>query len=321
MKIKSIFSTILLSTALLAACGNGDGSEATGQNNNSNNDSEQKSGTIYVDGSSTVFPIMEAVSEEFASVNPNVKAPVGVSGTGGGFEKFINGETDINNASRPIKDEEKQQLEQKGIEYTEFELAYDGISVVVNKDNDFVDQLTIDELKKIWIENEDITTWADIREGWPDELIDFYSPGTDSGTYDYFDEVILDGEQMRKDATLSEDDNILVQGVAGSKYAIGYFGYAYYAENQDKLKVVPIVNESGEAITPNLETIQSGKYSPLSRPLYFYVNNQSIKENDIVYEYVKFALENAGTLAEEVGYVSLPEEKYQEALKKLEELR
>ncbi len=320
MKIKSLFSTLLLSTALLAACGNGDGSEATGQSNNGN-DSEQKSGTVYIDGSSTVFPIMEAVSEEFASVNPDVKAPVGVSGTGGGFEKFINGETDINNASRPIKDEEKQKLEENGIEYTEFELAYDGISVVVNKDNDFVDQLTIDELKKIWIENEDVKTWADIREGWPNEPIEFYSPGTDSGTYDYFDEVILEGEQIRKDATLSEDDNMLVQGVAGSKYAIGYFGYAYYAENQDKLKVVPIVNEKGEAVAPSLETIQNNQYSPLSRPLFIYVNNQSIKDNDIVYEYVKFALENAGTLAEEVGYVSLPEEKYQDALKKLEELR
>lgn len=314
LKIKAIFSTLLLSVGLLTACGNGDGSEATGN-------SENSGGTVDIDGSSTVFPIMEAVSEEFAGVNPDVKAPVGVSGTGGGFEKFINGETDINNASRPIKDEEKQQLEEKGIEYTEFELAYDGISVVVHKDNDFVDQLTVDELKKIWVENEDITTWADIREGWPEEPIKFYSPGTDSGTYDYFDEVILDGEQMRKNATLSEDDNMLVQGVAGSEYAIGYFGYAYYVENQDKLKVVPIVNESGEAVTPSLETIQSGEYSPLSRPMYFYVNNQSIKDNDYVYEYVKFALENVGTLAEEVGYVSLPEEKYQEALKKLEELR
>lgn len=322
MKIKAIFSSLLLSATLLAACGNGDGSEAAGEKTKGNDDNQtQNEGIVLIDGSSTVFPIMEAVSEEFAAIHPNIKAPIGVSGTGGGFEKFINGETDISNASRPIKDEEKQKLEEKGIEYTEFELAYDGLSVVVHKDNDFIDQLTIEELKKIWIENEDIQTWADVRDGWPNEPMEFFSPGTDSGTYDYFDEVILDGEQIRKNATLSEDDNTLVQGVAGSKYAIGYFGYSYYAENKDKLKVVPIVNDNGDAIAPDLDTIQSGEYHPLSRPLFIYVNNESIKNNEHVYEYVKFALETVGDLSEEVGFVSLPSEKYAEALKKLEEIR
>lgn len=319
MKIKAVFSSLILSAALLTACGNGDGSEGATGNSDSNN--QQSGGTVQIDGSSTVFPVMEAISEEFAAVNRDIKAPIGVSGTGGGFEKFTLGETDISNASRPIKDEEVQKAEENGIEFTEFELAYDGLSVVVHKDNDFIDQLTVDELKKIWIESDDVKTWADVRDGWPAESMEFYSPGTDSGTYDYFNEVILEDEQMRKAATLSEDDNVLVQGVAGSKYAIGYFGYSYYAENTDKLKVVPIVNEDGEAVAPDLDTIQSGKYNPLSRPLFIYVSNESIKEKEYVYEYVKFALENVGELAEEVGYVGLPSEKYTEALEKLEEIR
>lgn len=321
MKVKAMFSSLLLSTALLTACGNGDGSESTAENTKNNDTHEQSRGTIQIDGSSTVFPIMEAISEEFAAIEPDVKAPIGVSGSGGGFEKFTLGETDISNASRPIKDEEIEKAEENGIEFTEFELAYDGLSVVVHKDNDFIDQLTVDELKAIWIENEDVKTWADVRDGWPDEPMEFYSPGTDSGTYDYFNEVILDDEQMRKEATLSEDDNVLVQGVAGSQYAIGYFGYSYYAENADKLKVVPIINEDGKAITPDLDTIQNGDYNPLSRPLFIYVNNESIKEKDYVYEYVKFTLESVGDLSEEVGFVGLPSEKYAEALKTLEEIR
>ncbi len=320
MKIKAIFSALILFVALLTACGNGDGSEGTTGNAN-NSDDQQSGGTVHIDGSSTVFPIMEAISEEFAAVSPEVKAPIGVSGSGGGFEKFTLGETDISNASRPIKDEEIQKAEENGIDFTEFELAYDGLSVVIHKDNDFIDKLTVDELKNIWVESDDVKTWADIRDGWPAEPMEFYSPGTDSGTYDYFNEVILEDEQMRKSATLSEDDNVLVQGVAGSQFAIGYFGYSYYAENADKLKVVPIVNESGEAITPDLDTIQSGDYNPLSRPLFIYVSNESIKENDDVYEYVKFALESVGDLSEEVGFVGLPSDNYTEALKKLEEIR
>lgn len=321
MKAKAIFSSLLLSAALLSACGNGDGSKSATGNAAPDNDNQQSGGTVQIDGSSTVFPIMEAISEEFAAVQPDVNAPIGVSGSGGGFKKFTQGETDISNASRPIKDEEIQKAEENGIEFTEFELAFDGLSVVVHKDNDFIDQLTVYELKAIWVENEEVKTWADVRDGWPDEAIEFFSPGADSGTYDYFNEVILEDEQMRKEATLSEDDNVLVQGVAGSPYAIGYFGYSYYAENTDKLKVVPIVNEAGEAVAPDLDTIQNGDYNPLSRPLFIYVNNESIKEKDHVYEYVKFALENVGALAEEVGFVGLPQEKYEEQLEKLEEIR
>lgn len=328
MKLKPALATLTLSFGLLlSACGNGDGSTSGSSSSNENNSSgnkssnaEQLSGTVGIDGSSTVFPIMEAVSEEYAAEEPNVKAPVGVSGTGGGFNKFIAGETDISNASRPIKDEEAEKLKEAGIDYTEFKIAYDGLSVVVNKDNDFVDQLTVDELKKMWLESGNVKTWADVREGWPEEPISFFSPGTDSGTYDYWNEVILEDEQMRSDATLSEDDNVLVQGVMGDPGAIAFFGFAYYKENQDNLKIVPIVNSKGEAITPDHDTIMNGDYEPLSRPLFFYVNNQSISEKAHVYDYVEFALENAGTLAEEVGYISLQDQEYQDALAKLEEI-
>lgn len=310
---------IIMSLLVLGACGNGDGSSQSLDSESGS--SEKLSGSVKIDGSSTVFPIVEAVSEEYASVQPDVKAPVGVSGTGGGFEKFINGETDISNASRPISEEEKAALKEKGIEYTEFEIAYDGLSVLVNKENDFVDQLTIDELKKMWLDSGDVTTWADVREGWPEEKISFFSPGTDSGTYDYWDEVVLDGEQIRKDATLSEDDNVLVQGVTGDKNTISYFGFAYYIENKDNLKAVPIVNSKGEAVTPDHETIMSGVYAPLSRPLYIYVRNDSLTDKPQVYDYTKYLLEKAGTLSEEVGYISLQENEYEEALNKLEALK
>ncbi|VEF46984.1 phosphate-binding protein [Bacillus freudenreichii] len=328
MKLKTALATVTLtSTLLFAGCGNGDGSTSSNAEGNENNSSkveetsnEKLTGSVGIDGSSTVFPIIEAVSEEFAAVQPDVKAPVGVSGTGGGFKRFIAGETDISNASRPIKDEEAQLVEEAGIDYTEFEIAYDGLSVVVNKDNDFVDQLTVDELKKMWLESGNVKTWADVRDGWPEEPVTFYSPGTDSGTYDYWNEVILEDEQMRKDATLSEDDNVLVQGVMGDKGGIGFFGFSYYYENKDNLKVVPIVNSKGEAVEPDHDTIMGGEYEPLSRPLYMYVSNKALAEKEQVYEYLKFALENAGTLAEEVGYVSLKDEEYKAALEKLEEV-
>jgi len=320
---KLALSALITGALLLTACGPQEGTSGNESGSNGNKASEQSDqqlkGTVAVDGSSTVFPIMEAVVEEYNMNQPNVKVSVGISGTGGGFEAFAAGETDISNASRPIKDEEKAALEKAGIEYTEFEIAYDGLSVVVNKDNDWVDYLTVDELKKMWIEDGTVKKWSDIRDGWPEEEIKFYSPGTDSGTFDYFDEVVLDGQPIVEKATLSEDDNTLVTGVTGDKNAIGYFGYAYYAENKDQLKVVPIDNGNG-AVEPTNETVESGKYTPLSRPLYIYVKNESLSKPE-VYDFVKFALENAGTLSEEVGYVSLPKEKYDKALSTLEDLK
>lgn len=317
-KASKLFVT--LGTVLtLAACGNemtdnGSGSE--------DGDATQGiSGSVQADGSSTVFPIMEGVAEEFSIENPDAQVTIGVSGTGGGMEKFIAGETDITNASRPMKEEEATMLEEAGIEYTEFTVALDGLSVVVHPDNDWVDSLTIEELSAIWLDTSDVETWADVRPGWPEEEIELFSPGTDSGTYDYFDEVVLDGEQINREAALSEDDNVLVQGVMGSKNAISYFGYAYYAENKDNIKIVPIVNGEGEAITPTSETVQDGTYEPLSRPLFIYVNNESIKTNNAAYEFAKYTLETSGEMATEVGYVALEDAIYQEGLSKLEELK
>jgi len=313
-KASKLFVT--LGTVLtLAACGN----ETT--DNESGDATQGISGSVQADGSSTVFPIMEGVAEEFSIENPDAQVTIGVSGTGGGMEKFIAGETDITNASRPMKAEEAAMLEEAGIEYTEFTIALDGLSVVVNPENDWVDSLTIEELSTIWLDNSDVETWADVRPGWPEKEIELFSPGTDSGTYDYFDEVVLDGEQINREAALSEDDNVLVQGVMGSENAISYFGYAYYAENKDNIKVVPIVNGEGEAITPTSETVQDGTYEPLSRPLFIYVKNESMKNNNAAYEFAKYTLETSGEMATEVGYVALEDSIYQEGLSKLEELK
>ncbi|CAG9608152.1 PstS family phosphate ABC transporter substrate-binding protein [Pseudoneobacillus rhizosphaerae] len=298
-----------------AACG----SEEAGKTSDAAEVNKQLSGEVKIDGSSTVYPIMEAVAEEYQMVQPDVKVSVGLSGTGGGFKAFIAGETDMSNASRPIKDEEKAQLGEKGIEFTEIKLAFDGLSVLVNKENTWVDHLTIDELKKLWIEDGKARKWSDIREGWPEEEIKFYSPGTDSGTFDYFNEVILDDQPIVQSATLSEDDNILVQGISGEKNGIGYMGYAYYLENKNKLKIVPIDGGNGP-VEPTNDTIESGEYAPLSRPLFTYVKNESVK-NEEVYDYVKFLIENAADLSEEVGYVRLPQEEYDKDLAVLEGLK
>ncbi len=263
---------------------------------------------------------MEAIAEDYQKQNPDARVNIGVSGSGGGFEKFAAGETHISNASRPIKEAEKQALKDAGIDdYTEFEVALDGLSIVVNKENDWVNKLTVDQLKKMWSEDGGVETWADVKEGWPEKEIEFYSPGADSGTFDYFSEVVLGDTQIRKDASLSEDDNVLVQGVMGSPNGISYFGYAYYAENKDNLKAVPIVNSDGKAVKPSKETIQSGAYNPFSRPLFIYVKHEALKQ-DAVYDFTTYALENAGKMAEAVGYVGKPESGYEKALQKVDEI-
>lgn len=308
----SVVSSVLL---FLSACG----PDTLGEEYQIELPEVQYEGEIAIDGSSTVYPIMEAVTEEYQMIQPNVHVSVSSSGTGGGFKAFIAGSTDISNASRPIKDEEQQALKQAGIDFTEIEIAYDGLSIAVNPDNTWVDYLTVDELKKMWVESGTVKKWSDIREGWPDEEIRFFSPGTDSGTFDYFNEVILEDEQIVKKATLSEDDNILITGVTGEKHSIGYFGYAYFDLNRSLLKVVPIDGGNGP-VEPTNETIESGEYSPLSRPLYIYVKNESLKKPE-VYDYVRFLIENAGVLSEDVGYVSLPQERYDEFLQIIEGLK
>jgi len=302
-----MLSTMIGSALVLGACGNDD---------TENNDNGNLSGSVTGDGSSTVAPITEALVEEYAAVQPDVQVTAGVSGTGGGFEKFIAGETDFSNASRPIKEEEAAKLKEAGIEYTELEVAYDGLSIVVNTENDWAKDLTVEDLKKLWVEDGTTKKWSDINPEWPDEEVVFYSPGTDSGTFDYFNEIILEDEDIVKAATLSEDDNVLVQGVQGDKNAIGFFGYAYYLANKDSMNVVTI-----NGVEPTNETIESGEYSPLSRPLFVYVKNDSVKENEAVYDFMKFTLENAGEMAEAVGYVSLPEEEYTKDLEALEGLK
>lgn len=321
-KWKYLTMTAALGSALvLGACGSDDaeteteGDASTGAEAPASSDA-QLSGTVSGDGSSTVAPITEGLVEEYAAAQPDVKVSVGVSGTGGGFEKFIAGETDFSNASRPIKEEEAAELEAAGIDYTEFQIAFDGLTVVVNSENDWATDLTVDQLKKLWIEDGTVKKWSDIDPSWPDEEVVFYSPGTDSGTYDYFDEVILDGADLAKSAQLSEDDNVIVQGVAGDKNAIGFFGYAYYLENQDKLTAVSV-----DGVEPTNETIESGEYSPLSRPLFVYAKNSAVKENEAFYDFMKFSLENAGEMAEAVGYVKLPDNLYEEGLSTLEGLK
>lgn len=320
-KWKYLTMTAVLGSALmLGACGGGntanEGGTTADKETEQTDTEKQLQGSVAGDGSSTVAPIVEAVVEEYAGAQPDVKVSVGISGTGGGFEKFIAGETDFSNASRNIKDEEKQKLDDAGVAFTELALAYDGLSVVIHPDNDWAKDLTIEQLKKLWIEDGTEKKWSDIDPSWPEDKVIFYSPGTDSGTYDYFDEVILDGEDLVKTATLSEDDNMLVQGVAGDKNAIGFFGYAYYLENKDKLGIVKV-----NGVEPTAETIESQEYSPLSRPLFTYVKNEAMKDNEAAYDFIHYLLENAGEMAGAVGYVSLPQEKYDEEIAKLEALK
>lgn len=317
-------STILGSALILGACGgeeegSADTDSTEVEETPSDTESEESAeleGEVSGDGSSTVAPILEGIVEEYAGDQPNVQVTVGVSGTGGGFEKFIQGETDFSNASRPIKEEEAASLEEAGVDYTEFLLAYDGLTVVVSQENDWVEDLTVEDLKKLWVEDGTTKKWSDINPEWPDEEVVFYAPGTDSGTYDYFNEVILEDEDIVSNATLSEDDNVLVQGIQADPNAIGFFGYAYYVANEDTLKAVTI-----GGVEPTNETIESGEYEPLSRPLFTYASNQAISEDPAVYDFMEYTLENAGAMAEAVGYVALPQEEYDKGLADLEALK
>lgn len=309
-------TTMLGSALILGACGD-DTAEPTEDEEVAGEDTTDTEeavveGSVSGDGSSTVAPILEALVEEY-SAQSEVQVTVGVSGTGGGFEKFIAGTTDFSNASRPIKEEEAAELEAAGVEYTEFLLAYDGLTVVTNSENDWATDLTVEDLKKIWVEDGTTKMWSDINPEWPEEEIVFYSPGTDSGTYDYFNEVILEDADMVSAATLSEDDNVLVTGVQGDKNAIGFFGYAYYLANEGTINAVSI-----DGVQPNNDTIESGEYAPLSRPLFTYVSNKAISENPAVYDFMKYVMENAGAMAEAVGYVSLPQEEYDKGMEALD---
>ena len=301
MKTKQLIKIILGVTVVigLASCG--------GETTPPKTEEVTLSGEIKIDGSSTVYPITEAVAEEFRVEQPNVNITVGVSGTGGGFKKFSRGETEISDASRTIKDEEKAACEENGISYVELEVAYDGLAVLINPANTWVDNLTVEELKKIWEPEAQgkIMKWNQIRKEWPNEEIHLFGPGVASGTYDYFTKEINGKEgASRGDYTASEDDNVLVQGVSTDKLGLAFFGLAYYEENMDKLKLVPINGGNG-AVLPTQETVANGTYKPLSRPIFIYVSNKAAQKEEVV-SFVNFYLEIVPSISKEVGYVPIP---------------
>lgn len=267
-------------------------------------------GTIKINGSSTVLPISNAVRERFIEQYPNVTVEVGGEGTGNGFKQFQDKQTDISDASRPIKPGELENCTANGVEFIELPVAYDGLTIVVNPQNDWVKSLTVEQLKKIFVAGGEAKKWSEVDSSWPEENINIFAPGTGSGTYDYFREVVAKGEdeELRSDMSLNEDDNILVKGVSENKFSIGFFGVAYYEESKDKLKAVEIVNpEDGNAYFPTTENIASNKYAPFSRPLFIYVSTESMKRAEVL-TFVQYYLENVSDLCEKVGYVRLPDE-------------
>lgn len=278
------------------------------------------SGTIVADGSSTVGPITEAVAEDFAAVAGGVDVEVNISGTGGGFKRFCEGETDIQDASRPINEEgEASVCRENGIDYYAFEVAYDGLSILVNPANEFAECITVDQLRQLWMADSTIDSWDDLNPEWPDQPLtneDLYGPGTDSGTYDYFVEAIIGEGSTRTDYQPSEDDNVLVEGVAGDENALGFFGYAYYEQNQDRLKLLAVDSGTG-CVAPSPETVRDGTYAPLSRPLYVYVKAESLTRPE-VQEFMRFYLANSIALVADVGYVDSPVATYLSDQAKLE---
>ncbi len=302
---KVLFITVLAFTMI--ACGNKKGQNKDGE----------ATGSITVDGSSTVYPITEAVAEEFRTVKPEIDVTIGVSGTGGGFQKFVRGETNISDASRPIKEKEAAAAKENNITYVELRVALDGLAVVINPENDWAKSFTVEELKKIWepAAQGTIMKWNQINPEWPNEEIHLYGPGVASGTFDYFTEVI-NGKSgsSRGDYTASEDDNLLVQGVAGDKFGLGFFGLAYFKENEGKLALASIDGGNGPVI-PTAETVNDGTYSPLSRPLFIYVNSSSVSNPEVV-EFVRFYLKEAGKLSTDVGYFPLTDKDYAIELEK-----
>jgi phosphate transport system substrate-binding protein len=298
------FPTLVV-VVLMAACGGGDSPGTTGQ------PSTPAPQVIAIDGSSTVFPITEAVAEEFQNGHPGIQVTVGLSGTGGGFQKFCRGETAVSNASRPISAPEIEACQKAGINYIELPIAYDGLAVLVNPKNTWASSITVTELRKMWepAAQAKVLRWNQVRADWPNQEIHLFGAGVDSGTFDYFTEVINGKAKVsRGDYTSSEDDNILVQGVAGDQYSLGYMGLAYYEENKDKLKLVAVDDGNPDngagPVAPSAETVRNGTYRPLSRPIFIYVNTAALARPE-VQQFVQFYLDSGGALIKEVGYVPL----------------
>ncbi|AFY39138.1 phosphate ABC transporter substrate-binding protein, PhoT family [[Leptolyngbya] sp. PCC 7376] len=316
---------------MLGACGGDQPATDTSEGTDTTEETTEEagsglSGSVAIDGSSTVFPITEAMAEEFQKANPDVRITVGVSGTGGGFKKFCSGETDISDASRPIKESEIALCEEGGIEYIEIPVAYDAISVVANLENDWAMCLTTAELTKIWSPDAEgtIDNWSQVREGFPDQPLTLYGPGTDSGTFDYFTDAINGDEGLsRGDYTASEDDNVVVQGVAQDTGALGYFGLAYFEENVDRLRAVEVDDEdaaNGEGcVAPSVATVDDTTYQPLARPIFIYVSTDALERPEVS-AFVDFYMqEENGSLVSEVGYVAMSSEIYSKAITRIEE--
>ncbi len=297
----------------VAACGDTGG---TGSGGSGASGKSSLTGTIKVDGSSTVGPLTEAAAELFQKNNPNVRVTVGTSGTGGGFEKFCAGETDISDASRSIEDDEKQACAGKGIKYDEIQVANDGLAVVVNKENTWAKCLTVDQLKKIWAKGSKIKSWNEVDPKFPNEKLPLFGPGTDSGTFDYFTGAV-NGEEgnSRTDYQATEDDNVTVQGVSGAKGGLGYFGLSYYEQNQDKLNVVQI-DGGGGCVTPDKSTVQSGEYKPLSRPLFIYPKDAALDRPEVK-AFVDFYIKNQSQLTDEALFVPMTPEQLEQSQDKV----
>ena len=317
MKSTSFRRAILPGVAVIAmalsACGGADAGADSGSGGDSG-----ASGSVAVDGSSTVFPMSNAAAELLNEENPNVQVAVAESGTGGGFEKFCAGQTDISDASRPIEQEEKDACAKEGIEYTELQVATDALTVVVHPDLD-VDCLTTDQLVKLWEPDSKVTNWNQLDPSFPDQEVSLFGPGSDSGTYDYMaaDVIGAESETTRDDYEASEDDNVLVQGVAGTEGATGYFGYTYYEENADSLKALSIDDGNG-CVAPSAETAQAGEYTPLSRPLFIYVKNAAYNDDAAVKEYVDFYVENLADIADVGKFIPLSDDLYSKTQSALE---
>ncbi|PHK49362.1 PstS family phosphate ABC transporter substrate-binding protein [Staphylococcus edaphicus] len=304
MKKWQLFGTTAIGASLLlGACGGG------------NAGSSKDGGEVKGDGSSTVGPIIEKLNEKFAKDNKDVTVSNGTAGTGGGFEKFISGSTDFSNASRPIKDEEKKKLDDKGIKYDEFKIAQDGVTIAVSKDNDFVNELSKDQLKEIY--SGKAKTWKDVNPKWPSKEIKAFSPDQSHGTYDFFTEEVMDKGDIK--AEKNADTNVIVQSVEKNKEGIGYFGYNFYEQNKDKLKEVKIKDDKGQTTEPTKKTIQDGSYA-LSRPLYIYTNEKKLKDNKGFQDFMKFVLEDKGKSANDAGFVALPKKDYNEQQSKLKDI-
>lgn len=301
----------------LAACG---GADAGSDTSSEGGESSSASGSVSVDGSSTVYPMSVAAQELLNEENPDVKVTVGESGTGGGFEVFCQGQTDISDASRPIEEDEVAVCEENGVEYTELQVATDALTVAVHPDL-AVDCLTTDQLIELVGPQSEVTNWSDLDPSFPDEEISFFFPGTDSGTYDYMaaDVVGDESETLRDDVESSEDDNVLVQGIGGTEGAVGFFGYTYYEENQDTLKALSIDDGNG-CVEPSAETAQAGEYTPLARPLFIYVNNAKYADNAATAAYVDFYIANLAEIAEIGQFIPLSDELYSETQSNLESL-